>query len=319
MIRTVLGDVDEQALGVTFAHEHLLMTGGWAVMNEPDYRLASVDDAIAEVGPAMAAGLSALVEMSPLGFGRSARGLAAISRATGLHIIAATGLHKVTYYADNHWRHRYSADQIARLLIQEVEIGMDENNLEGPLPDTTEARAGVIKFATLYQSFGRSMDSFAEAVGQAHLATGAPVATHCDHGTMGIETLELLQRNGVSPRHVILGHIDANPDAGYLSELAARGAFLEFDRPGRVRYAPDSNSLALIETLVDAGYGDQLLLGSDLARRSYWRSLGGGPGLDYLLTRFVPRLRERGLGEMADRFLVDNIARALSFATVAVA
>jgi phosphotriesterase-related protein len=135
---------------------------------------------------------------------------------------------------------------------------------------------------------------------------------------MGIETLDLLESHGVLAAHVILGHIDANPDPGYLAELAARGAFLEFDRPGRVRYAPDSNSIALIEALVAAGHGDQLLLGSDLARRSYWRSLGGGPGLDYLLTRFVPRLHERGLGEMADRFLVDNAARALSFATVAV-
>jgi 5-phospho-D-xylono-1,4-lactonase len=57
---------------------------------------------------------------------------------------------------------------------------------------------------------------------------------------------------------------------------------------------------------------DRVVLGSDLARRSYWRPLGGGPGLDYLLTRFVPRLTAEGLAEVARRALVDNAARAFT-------
>ena len=44
----------------------------------------------------------------------------------------------------------------------------------------------------------------------------------------------------------------------------------------------------------------------DLARRSYWPSLGGGPGLTYLLERFVPRLEAAGLGEVAKAALTGN-------------
>jgi 5-phospho-D-xylono-1,4-lactonase len=53
-----------------------------------------------------------------------------------------------------------------------------------------------------------------------------------------------------------------------------------------------------------------VLLASDLARRSYWPAFGGGPGLDYLHRRFVPRLRAEGLGDLADQALGDNARRA---------
>jgi phosphotriesterase-related protein len=51
----------------------------------------------------------------------------------------------------------------------------------------------------------------------------------------------------------------------------------------------------------------------DLARRSYFPSYGGGPGLGYLLQTFVPRLRAEGLGETVQLIFVDNPARAFAF------
>jgi 5-phospho-D-xylono-1,4-lactonase len=312
VIRTVLGDVEPSALGVTLAHEHLLMTGGWPVMQEPDYRLDSIDAAAEEVDAAKAAGLGALVEMTPNGFGRSARGLQQIARRTGVHIVATTGLHKVGYYADNHWRHRYSAEQIAGLLVEEIETGMDEHNLEGPLIERTDACAGVVKVATSYHRAGTSVEKLIEAVGLAHRRTGVPVATHSDKGTFGHQVLDLLERAGVPPTSVILGHIDHNPDPLVLGELAGRGAYLAFDRPGRTKYAPDSDTVALVAHLADAGHADRLLLASDLARRSYWTSLGGGPGLPYLLDTFVPRLASTELAAVAEQALTTNAARALT-------
>jgi predicted metal-dependent phosphotriesterase family hydrolase len=312
VIRTVLGDIGPDELGVAFAHEHLLMTGGWPVMNEPDYRLDSIDKAVEELQPAQTAGLAALVEMTPNGFGRSARGLQEISRRTGVHIVATTGLHKVGYYADNHWLHRYTAEQISGLLVDEIESGMDEHNLEGPLIDRTDARAGVIKVATSYHRPGRSVEKLIEAVGDAHRRTGVPVATHNDKGTFGHELLDLLSAAGVPETSVILGHIDHNPDPVVLGELAGRGAYLALDRPGRIKYAPDSDTVELLGELVEQGHADQLLLGSDLARRSYWRSLGGGPGLDYILSTFAARLAGSELEPVLWRALTANIARALS-------
>jgi predicted metal-dependent phosphotriesterase family hydrolase len=66
--------------------------------------------------------------------------------------------------------------------------------------------------------------------------------------------------------------------------------------------------------MVDAGFGGQLLLGMDAARRKYWRSYGGGPGLRFLLREFVPRLREAGLvQENIDAIFVRNPARCYQF------
>ncbi|WP_390624065.1 phosphotriesterase family protein [Fodinicola feengrottensis] len=51
------------------------------------------------------------------------------------------------------------------------------------------------------------------------------------------------------------------PTRGLLAELAARGAYLAFDRPGRIKYAPDSDSVALLVAVAERGGADRLLLG----------------------------------------------------------
>lgn len=312
MIRTVLGDISPADLGVTMSHEHVLMTGGWPIRHEPDWRLDSVDLAVEELDAFTSQGGNALVEMTPLGFGRDAEGLAEISRRTGLHIIACTGFHKQTYYADTHWHHRYPVQTIADLLIDEIEIGLDRHALDGPIVERAPHRAGVLKLATEYHSAGAEFERLVQAAGIVHRRTGVPLATHTDKGTMGHEQLDLLEDAGIPPDAVVLGHIDHNPDPGYLAELATRGAYLEFDLPGRTKYHPDSTSIALIHHLADEGLTDRILLGQDLARRSYWTTLGGGPGFGYLLARFVPRLREEGLGPAADAALIHNPARAFA-------
>lgn len=306
MIRTVLGDIPAEQAGVTMAHEHLLMTGGWPVRLEPDFRLDSVDAAAQELTRYRDAGGAAVVEMTPLGFGRDPDGLAELARRTGVHIVACTGFHKLGYYADTHWLHRYPAERIGELLAGEIELGIDRGGLDGPDIDRSHARAGVIKLATEYQRAGAAVARLAEAVGIAHQRTGVPVSTHTEQGTMGHVQLDLLADAGVPAGSAVLGHIDHNPDPVLLTELAARGAYLAFDMPGRIKYAPDSQSVTLIEALAAAGYADRLLLAGDLARRSYWPAYGGGPGLDYLLTVFVPRLRAAGLGEVADAALTAN-------------
>ena len=44
-VRTVLGDIDPADLGVTYAHEHIVIDGGRPVLLEPDFDL-SVDAAV---------------------------------------------------------------------------------------------------------------------------------------------------------------------------------------------------------------------------------------------------------------------------------
>ena len=104
----------------------------------------------------------------------------------------------------------------------------------------------------------------------------------------------VLEAAGVPPASVMLCHMDRNPDLYVHRALAARGAYLQYDTPSRIKYQPEHLVVNLMRDMFDAGYGERILLGGDMARRSYWVAYGGGPGFDYLLRSFTPRLRAEG-------------------------
>lgn len=314
-VRTVTGDVDAASLGVTNAHEHLLIRNGLILQKEPDFRLDSVERAVEEVRDFQRFGGQAVVECSPIGVGRDPDGLAAVSRATGVHVVAATGFHKGRYYLDSHWRYRYSAEQAAQLFVEEIEQGMERSGYEGPVVDRSPARAGFVKVATDYQLIAPQARAAFEAAAIAHARTGCPVLTHTEMGTMALEQVRLLESLGVAPRHVVVSHVDRNADPGLHEALARTGAFLQYDGPGRIKYLPESSVVMLVRHLVDRGLGGQLVIGGDTARRSYWKAYGGGPGMAYFVEHFVPRLRQEGVDEAAiDAILCGNPARAFAFA-----
>jgi len=119
----------------------------------------------------------------------------------------------------------------------------------------------------------------------------------------------------ILPKRVIVGHVDRKLDWEYHLRLARTGAYLSYDQIGKEKYYPDSLRVEFVRRLVAEGHGQQILLGGDLARKSYWPSYGtgGGPGLTYILWRFVPWLRSEGLAESAmEDILIHNAARALA-------
>ena len=131
---------------------------------------------------------------------------------------------------------------------------------------------------------------------------------------MAHQQIELLRRHGVSPAHVVLSHVDRNPDWMLHRDLAQTGAFLEYDGPSRIKYLPESAVMDLISKMFELGLGSQILLGGDTARRSYWKANGGSTGIAYILERFIPRLRKEGFPAQAiDAMLVGNPARAFAF------
>jgi phosphotriesterase-related protein len=76
----------------------------------------------------------------------------------------------------------------------------------------------------------------------------------------------------------------------------------------------DGGRMAHVLALIEAGYGDRLLLSHDIA---YKTSLvkWGGYGYHHLLVNVVPRLRRKGVDDAGlRRLLVDNPRRALAFA-----
>jgi phosphotriesterase-related protein len=293
IVRTVLGDIDPAELGACDAHEHLFLD----TPAQPGDEFLDRDKAVEEAQSLVEAGARSLVDWTPLGLSRDLDGLAHVSRETGLHVVAATGLHRDAHYTAHDLYRTMPVDELTQLFVDEL-----------------DARCGIVKAGASYHHLTEFEQRAFAAVAAAHVQTGAPVCVHTQHGTMGLAIVERLASLGVEPASVVLAHVDRNPDAAEHAETAATGATLELDGPGRTKYWPDSTILQLIADLAERGHAERLLLGGDTGRRSMLRAYGGGPGMDYVFARFRPRL-ERELGaEIASQIFVANPARAFAWA-----
>ncbi|HEU4920553.1 MAG TPA: hypothetical protein VFT20_12505 [Candidatus Limnocylindrales bacterium] len=314
-VRTVLGDVAPDDLGVTYAHEHLVIDGGRPVEMEPEFDLGDVGAMVREVGEAAAAGLRSVVDAMPCDAGRNVMKLAEISRQTGVNVVAPTGLHHERYYGPAHWSHRLSVDELAELFVADVTEGIDANDYSGPVVRRTPHRAGVIKVAGSDGGPSPRDRRIFEAAAAAHRATGVPILTHCEYGTGALEQLRLLADEGVDVSHVALSHVDKVVDRGLHRELLSSGAFAEYDGSFRWAAGEPNGTLRLLAWMAEDGLDGRIVLGMDAARRRYYRVFGGTPGLAWLLTGFSEAMAGAGLDEAARRRLfVDNPAALLSFA-----
>lgn len=313
-IRTVLGDIESTDLGVCYSHEHLIIDGGRPVEMEPDFRLDDVDCGVTELQAARQLGLRAAVDSMPCDAGRNVLKLAEISRRSGVHVVAPTGLHLAKYYDDLHWSRGASVDELATLFEADIRDGIDERDYSGPLVRRTEHRAGVIKVAGGRDQLNAYEEKLFRAAAAASRATGCPILTHCEAGTAGLAQVELLADQGVAPAHIVLSHVDRVVDRGYHRELFATGACLEYDSAFRWPLAAPNGTLQLLEWAFEDGNGEQVVLGMDAARRGYWTAYGGDPGLTFLLGPFAETMRTRGIGDAEQRqVFVTNPARVYSF------
>lgn len=304
-IVTVTGPADPSGLGVVDAHEHLFCTS-------PALGDQSFDDAeraTAEVREGAASGLGAIVEMTPIGLGRRPDGMRAVSEATGVRIVAATGYHRDAHYPAGHWALGAPVELLADRILADLRVGMHPADWADPGLPPSASRAGAIKGGASYHRISAAEARRLEAVGGASAATGAPVLVHTEVGTMSGEIADALEAAGARPGRIALAHMDRNPDPELHADLCARGLTLCYDTVGRTKYHPDSAILDLIERVVAAGHGERLMLGLDLGQRGYLRAFGGGPGLRYLMASFAPRLRRRLGDQVADAILTANPAR----------
>ena len=234
IIRTVLGDIHPQDLGVCTCHEHLL----W-IVPEPyadedlDLGFDSIPAAVAEMRHFKGKGGHALVEMTTLEIGRAPKDLRQIALASEVNIIATTGHHKDKFSAAA--LNGLSLQTITDRIIQDVMTGMDDTNI----------RAEIIKAATSKNEATETEKLVIRAVGMAHQTTGAPVATHTEGGTFAVEQAQFLIEAGVDPHHLLIGHVDRNQPLAVYTELAEMGVYLGFDQIGKEKYWPDAKRVKL--------------------------------------------------------------------------
>lgn len=299
-IRTVLGDIGSDDLGICYSHEHLI-TNPPAVQRDRDLELGSYECSLRELNIFKENGGTLLVEASTLDYGRDPAGMARMSKEAGVPVVAVTGFNKAAYFPL--WVEMTPLNAIADKLIRDVAEGMDG----GP------HKAGHVKSGGSYNFIHALEEKTTRAVARAHKETGAPVWLHTEAGTMGMEMLDILEDEGVDLAHVVVGHCDRNADPYYHRQLASRGAYVQFDGVGKVKYYPDSVRVDCIKKMIEGGFAEQLLISGDMGRASYLAGYGGGPGFAFIIRTFIPRLLDEGIApETIDQIFKRNPVKWLS-------
>ncbi|MEU9390156.1 phosphotriesterase [Streptomyces sp. NPDC048324] len=295
-VRTVLGDVRPEELGVCDAHDHLFLRSP----RLPGQELNDAAAARAELAAFRAVGGGTVVQWTPYGMGRRAADLPELSRSSGVHVVCATGLHQAAHY--NAQLLEELRGRLAEVFVAELTQGIG----------TSGVRAGLIKVAGGFHALDAHARWTMTAAAEAHHATGAPIAVHLEMGTGALDVLDLLCGNlGVEPHRVILGHLNRSPDPVVHRQAAEAGAYLAFDGPSRTHHATDWRMPEAVRALAEAGFGHRLLLGGDTVVAGA-RAVDGGPGMPYLLRRVRPRLALELGEELTDHILTENPARAFA-------
>lgn len=305
-IQTVLGPVEPADLGVTLMHEHTLVDA-WEWGGRLGYD-STVDDEellVEELAFYRDAGGSALVDVTPIGLRRDPSGMRRLARATGLHIVMGCGWYRERVYPA--YIHELSTNALAGMLVKELEEGVEGGIRPGIIGEIGTERFHVTP----------AEEKVFRAAARAQRATGASVTTHTTHfGDLAHEQMDILMEEGVPPERIVIGHLGERRGVKGELAIAERGVYVEIDHVGRPASAgtqPEWRRARNVAELVQAGYLDRVLISMDICANSLLR-WNGGHGFDYLLTTFVPLLREEGLTDEQIRIiLVDNPIRVLDY------
>lgn len=345
-VRTVLGEIEPSALGVTLTHEHLLIvfdryragrglpagprmpvvdpraaapitleTAGWVRRNWASHpgnsRLDDPDLAIRELRLFKQAGGGAVVDATNPDLGRDPEALARISRETGVHVVMGAG-----HYVDaNHPPDMDSRTEEA--LFDEVVRDVTEGC------DGTAVRAGIIGeigcSAPMTENERRSLT----AAARAQVRTGAALLVHPGRDTAApLDAMRVVAKAGGDPTRTIMSHLDRTLfDPEDLLALAHTGCYLEFDLFGQESsYYPlspidmpnDATRVDHLIRLIEAGYGDRLLVAQDICRKTALTAYGGD-GYAHILENVVPLMRRKRMSvDAINAILVHNPARVLT-------
>jgi 5-phospho-D-xylono-1,4-lactonase len=303
---TVLGEISPEEMGKTYAHEHLLtLPGEHLSKGSDDMTLDSYDKSTAELELFKQAGGQTMVELSCSEYGRDAAGLAELSRRSGVNVIAATG-----HIMEGYWRGvfdvgAHSDDELYSEMMRDLTEGFE---------DAPDVRAGVIKVGTSRDAVHPDEERMLRLAARVQQETGAPITTHTTAGTIPLEQVRIFLDAGADPSKVVIGHQDRRLVWEDHLEIVKQGFNIGYDCISKEHYEPEAKRIEFAKRLVDEGYGDQLVLSGDIARRSYLTSYGGGPGFTYILWRFVPWLWQEGVShEATDKMLIDNPARIFAW------
>lgn len=301
---TTQGPLPAEGLGVVLPHEHIFTDlRGPTVAG---YGQANAADVMRVMKPLLVSargkGVGVLFECSSIGVGRNVTIVDQAARESELPVVVPTGVYGRDNYAPPEHRNM-TEDELATLFINEIRDG-----IEG-----TGIKAGFIKIATGSASMTALEEKFLRAAGRAARETGAAIASHTPLGSNASRQVAILESIAPGIRFIWV-HAQNESNRDLHRQLAARGAFVEFDSLGQ-NPGQDSTFITAIKELLAAGYGDRILLSHDSGYYQPGQPNGGTQKpYTYLIDTFIPKLRDAGVDDATIRMLTEiNPIRALGF------
>lgn len=303
LINTVLGQIDVEKLGKTLVHEHIVGGyPGWEcdALARPYDRKKIVSVCVKNVEPVKEYGIQSIIDATPIDLSRDVQVLKEVSEILRINIICATGMYmeELGKWAYLKQRSRSGVGDMAQELydtyMHELTVGIKDTGI----------KAGVIKVATGFNNISECEMASLKAAARAQKATGVPIVTHTENGTMGPEQLDVLLKEGVDPLKIMCGHMCCNSSIEYQLEVLKRKTFIAFDRFGVEAIMPDEVRKIMLVGLIGSGYADRIMLSQDCFGCGFGR---GG---------ILPENRKRKLQNWTYTNIFRNILPALRAAGI---
>jgi len=291
---TTLGPLSAADVGVILPHEHVFVD--LRTPDQPGQGQAETDDVVALMVPelerARRAGITAIVECSPVGVGRRADILKTVSQAARFPLIVPTGVYREPWIP--HWVHEAGEDTLAEWMLGELRGEIEKSGVQ----------AAWIKLSAGDDGLTPAETKVLRAAARAAKETGAVIGSHTIRGRVVRDQLAIMEEVGYTPERFIWIHTQAEPDFELHLEAARRGVWIEYDGIGG---EPDSAYIERILRVLDAGLGGRLLLSQDRGWYDPAQPGGGTPQpYTYLVEEFLPRLRDAGVDNATTRQLTHD-------------
>jgi phosphotriesterase-related protein len=342
-VQSVTGPIKSDGLGVTLMHEHMFVDWSKAWPDEAVHgggrselkmrpvtmdilgllrvdpyacldnaKLENEETTVRELELFRFAGGVTIVDPTGRWPGRQPAAQKRVAEALGINVIASTG-----YYLEHS-----HPEEVQRLPIdglKEIMLGEIVDGIEG-----SEVRAGLIGEIGISRHFTTQEEKVLRAAARAQAIAKVPLMIHMPStGKFGNRILDIIGEEGGDVGATILCHLNWEVDDFYYQvRLLERGCWTEYDMLGMTFYYPedgdqapcDRENVKAISGLLRLGFGDRILMASDVFLKTMLRRYGGN-GYDYVLRHFVPRLRAVGVSaEEIDLLLVQNPRRVFEAA-----
>ncbi|TQL24471.1 phosphotriesterase-related protein [Streptomyces sp. SLBN-134] len=313
-VNTVLGPVPAEELGVVSVHEALLsvVPGAEYAFDVTIDRAEIFETLAAKLRDFRAHGGGTIVDSTGMFHGRDVRLYEALSRATGVHIVASTGqgpeelLGGYFLTPQTNPPTPWPAGKFADLFTKEVTEGMVVPRVE------RRGAAGLVATTATRTGMTATDESLFRGAARTALATG--VAVSLRYGSDAVHDLDVVLDEKLPAGRVVVGGLDRADAvaAGAPLETARRGAYAALDHVGTEggEHITDAERAALVAELVRAGFGDRILLSAGATGVAKGHT-GNDLPYSHVLTTFVPLLTARGLGDGDVRRILEENPRAL--------